>query len=113
MTALTINEQLESHLRRLLQSRDYPKTICPSEVPRSLTIPELNGLGVTSWRDLMDETRAIIWRLRDEQALEILQHGQALDDGIMIEDVKGPIRIRKKYGEAREESERVVMQPGD
>ena len=105
MTAITANEQLESRLHRLLESRVYPKTICPSEVPRSLTISELRGLGVTGWRDLMDETRAIIWRLRDEQELEILQHGKPLDDGITIEDVKGPIRVRKKCGEAREAAE--------
>lgn len=87
---------LQHHLNRLLATRAYPKTICPSEVPRALVAAELAQLGVSSWRELMPDVRRLAWQMRDRGEVEILQRGEALGDDAGLEDVKGPIRVRKK-----------------
>lgn len=86
---------LESHLNRLLSSREPPKTICPSEAPRSLTSAELQQLGASGWRDLMHESRRIVWEMRDKGEVEILQRGEVLGEDVTMDDVKGPIRVRR------------------
>lgn len=83
------------HVNRLLSSREYPKTICPSEVPRALTATELEATGTRNWRDLMPEVREILWEMRQNGEVEILQKGTLVPDGIALENVKGPIRARK------------------
>ena len=86
------------HLERLLSSRPHPKTICPSEVARSLTTSELEGCGVTTWRDLMPDIRGLLWKMRDKGEVEILQGGQPIPSTLLVEDIKGPIRARKRSG---------------
>ncbi len=93
---------LELRLAQLLDKREYPKTICPSEVPRGLNAQELQELDASSWRDLMDLTRMLVWAMRDRGEVEILQRGQVLDDQLRLEDVKGPIRVRKKRNGAHD-----------
>ena len=88
------------HLNRLLSSRQHPKTICPSEVPRALSTLELRQIGVSDWRDLMPEVRTILWIMRDRGEVEILQKGVPLPDNLTIEDVVGPIRARRKKADA-------------
>ncbi len=83
------------HVERLLTSREYPKTICPSEVPRALTAAELRTTGSSTWRDLMPEVRQMLWEMRHRGEVEILQKGSLLPDGIQLEDLKGPIRARR------------------
>ena len=86
---------LRPHLDRLLSSRDYPKTICPSEVPRALTAAELRACGASDWRSLMPAVRDILWNMREKGEVEILQKGSLVPQGIELGDVKGPIRARK------------------
>ncbi|KAK0517133.1 hypothetical protein JMJ35_000288 [Cladonia borealis] len=88
-------EILITHLDRLLSARAYPKTICPSEVPRALTVTELKTLGVSDWRDLMPEVREMIWDLRQRGQVDILQKGSLVPDDVDLTDIKGPIRARK------------------
>ena len=88
-------EILLPHINHLLSSRDHPKTICPSEVPRALTTTELQTLGASSWRELMPEVREMIWEMRKGGKVEILQKGSVIPDGIKLEDIRGPIRARK------------------
>lgn len=88
-------EILVAHLDRLLSARAYPKTICPSEVPRALTTAELKTLGVSDWRDLMPDVREMLWDLRQRGQVDILQKGLLVPDDIDLPDIKGPIRARK------------------
>ena len=55
-----IIDSLTEKLEELLRER-YPKTICPSEVPRAMEPEELNDLGALTWRDLMPYMRDIVW----------------------------------------------------
>ena len=82
-----------AHADRLLRARDYPKTICPSEVARALSAEELQLLDSAGWRDSMDHVRHIFWQLREEGEVEILQKGQVVD-ATQLQDVRGPIRVR-------------------
>lgn len=91
----TRREILLPHVNRLLSSRDHPKTICPSEVPRALTPTELEATGALSWRDLMPEVREILWEMRQQGKVEILQKGLLVPDGMALDHVRGPIRARR------------------
>lgn len=82
-------------LNRLLSAREYPKTICPSEVARALSATDLVLLGVSEWRDLMPEVREILWTMRDRGEVEILQRGAPLPEGTELQNIKGPIRARR------------------
>ena len=82
------------HLNRLLSTREYPKTICPSEVARAIPTRELETLGVQNWRELMPKIRETLWGMRQRGEVEILQKGTVLEN-IRLEDIKGPIRARR------------------
>ena len=86
---------LMPHIDRLLSARDYPKTICPSEVARALTAAELKACDATDWRNLMPSVRDILWSMREKGEVEILQKGSLLPQGIELGEVKGPIRARR------------------
>ena len=84
---------LQQHLTAFLAKRDPPKTFCPSEVARALTADELAHLGYTEWRDAMPAIRELAWTVRDAGECQILQKGQPID--VDIDDVRGPIRVRR------------------
>jgi hypothetical protein len=88
-------DPLRTHLSTLLQSRAYPKTICPSEVARALSSVDLETCGATEWRDLMPAIREIVWEMRGRGEVEILQRGEVLGLDIGVEDVRGPVRVRR------------------
>ncbi|KAL8775042.1 MAG: hypothetical protein Q9209_000521 [Squamulea sp. 1 TL-2023] len=89
-----ITETLKKLLLDKLQSRQYPKTICPSEIPRALSQSEFASMGVSEWRDLMPLVRTILFDMRSEGEVEILQKGQVIPPETTLEDIKGPIRAR-------------------
>jgi hypothetical protein len=41
----------------------------------------------------MDHVRGVVWQLREEGEVEVLQKGQAVD-ATQLQDVRGPIRVR-------------------
>jgi hypothetical protein len=86
---------IESHMHRLLLSRELPKTICPSEVARALSKEELQSLDLEQWRDAMPLIREQAWNWRTEGKLEILQRGDPIDPSLSPENVSGPIRLRR------------------
>jgi Protein of unknown function (DUF3253) len=89
-------EPVIPHFNQLLDSRSYPKTICPSEAARALSAAELQATGAASWRDLMPGIRHLAFQLRDKGELEILQKGEVLPESKALEQTVGPIRLRRK-----------------
>lgn len=87
---------LAKHLEDFLNKREPPKTFCPSEVARALTQDEMNDLGLEEWRDAMPGVRELVWKLRDRGECDIVQKGEVLGENVGPEDVKRPIRIRRK-----------------
>lgn len=87
-----LSASLRAPVLSLLNSRTYPKTLCPSEVARSLSTTDLSSLGAASWRDLMPALRELAFKMRDEGVLEVLQRGEVSRQ--RAEEVRGPIRLR-------------------
>ncbi|KAI9710737.1 MAG: hypothetical protein M1820_002570 [Bogoriella megaspora] len=94
---------LEARFTTLLSSRVWPKTACPSELPRSLSKSELDQLGAPEWRYLMPRMREMAFEMRDRGEVEVLQRGEVLGGNVRLEEVKGPIRVRAK---ARDDDQR-------
>ncbi|KAJ6258667.1 hypothetical protein Dda_6715 [Drechslerella dactyloides] len=88
-TSDRLSDQL-MHLLRSRQAKNSSSTICPSEVPRSLE--KAGEIAPGTWRQHMDEVRAMVFRLRDEGVVEVLQQGQVVS--VPLEEVTGPIRVR-------------------
>jgi hypothetical protein len=86
-------EVILKHAYRLISARDYPKTICPSEIARALSAPELLALNAPDWRATMDNVRELVWELRAQGEVEVLQKGEVLD-AESLSDIRGPIRLR-------------------
>ncbi|KAK8218900.1 hypothetical protein IWZ01DRAFT_427920 [Phyllosticta capitalensis] len=93
-----MSSPLESSLNHFLTHRAYPKTFCPSEVVRALSSQELTAEGAKEWRELMPRIRQVVWEMRDRGEVEILQRGEVLGNHVGVDDVKGPIRIRRVSG---------------
>lgn len=100
---------LKAHIDRLLSSRECPKTICPSEVPRALMAAELKACGTSDWRSLMPATRDILWNMREKGEVDILQKGFVVPEGIELADIKGPIRARKISAARSSEGESLTL----
>lgn len=79
----------------LLDAREYPKTICPSEVARSLSSDQLSRAGAKSWREMMSSVREVAWSMRSCNRLEVLQRGQLVAEDVALADITGPIRLRR------------------
>jgi hypothetical protein len=90
----TSSDLLSTRFQALLSQRAYPKTICPSEVARSLSASDLRVLGVSSWRDLMPRLRQMAFKARDRGEVQLLQRGSIIGSEMGLEDVRGPIRVR-------------------
>ena len=87
---------LQTHFDDFLKKREPPKTFCPSEVARALTADELRQAGYEEWREAMDDIRRLAWELRDQDVCEITQKGEVVGQDVGPNDVKGPIRVRRK-----------------
>lgn len=88
------NGILEQRLIEVLHSREHPKTICPSEVPRTLSNADLGTIGVSDWKALMDPVRTLLFEMRTSGQVEILQKGEVVSPGTALGDIRGPIRAR-------------------
>jgi Protein of unknown function (DUF3253) len=84
------------HIHHILDSRSFPKTLCPSEAARALSAAELQKTGVDHWRDLMPAIRELAFELRDRGVLQILQKGVVLPESQTMQQTVGPIRLRRK-----------------
>lgn len=73
---------IENALFALLKKRASGKTICPSEVARSLDNE--------NWRTLMDSVHATATTLAEQGNIEITQKGQSIHP----RQRRGPYRIR-------------------
>ena len=84
MTRAPSHSAIEQTILDLLEERDPGKTICPSDVARSLGT-------ATGWRDLMEPARQAAARLVAAGEVEITQGGEVVD----LATARGPIRIRR------------------
>lgn len=57
---------------------------------------ELKVCDADDWHELMPGIRELAWQKRSDGELEILQKGEVLSDDVDLDDVPGPIRLRRK-----------------
>ncbi|MBD1875771.1 DUF3253 domain-containing protein [Nodosilinea sp. FACHB-131] len=87
---MTVSADLRTTLLGLLAQRSPDKTICPSEVARTLS-PE-------NWRELMPAVREVGAELVAEGEIVVRQQGQVVDP----KTARGPIRYGQASGAAGE-----------
>ncbi len=75
-------EDIRRAIEGLLQTRQPPATICPSEAARSLSPKD--------WRPLMPEVRAVAIAMAKDGLLQISQAGRSVD---LDQPLRGPIRL--------------------
>lgn len=76
---------IEKAIFELLDAREPGKTICPSEVARTLAPDD--------WRPLMPQVRAVAVALAGKDGLDILQKGQVIAHD---SEIRGPIRLGRR-----------------
>jgi hypothetical protein len=84
---------ISRHAHRLLSTRAWPKTICPSEIARALSTEELRAMDASEWRDTMDNVRHVVWEKKEAGEVEVMQKGEVVHVE-SLEDIRGPIRVR-------------------
>lgn len=84
-----LDQALEDRILQLLAERDPGKTICPSDVARSLHA-DLSEADPDGWRELMQPTRSAAARLVAAGEVVVTQAGAEID----VTQARGPVRIR-------------------
>lgn len=79
------HDDIAKAIVELLNQREAPKTLCPSEVARAVA--------PGAWRALMPQVRAVALDMARQGALEIRQKGCAVDPDAPL---RGPIRLGHK-----------------
>mmetsp|Transcript_677 Transcript_677/g.868 ORF Transcript_677/g.868 Transcript_677/m.868 type:complete len:130 (+) Transcript_677:37-426(+) len=79
---MMLKQRVRSEIIRLCTLRGAEKTICPSEVARSLD--------KANWRNLMEEVRKAGQELAEEEIIVFTQKGVVINPS----NFKGPIRFR-------------------
>lgn len=81
-----VGNRIESALMALATQRGSQKTFCPSEIPRLV-------LKFPNWRDYMDLTRSIAFRMANSGIVDVMQKG-IVRTASEYETLRGPMRIR-------------------
>jgi Protein of unknown function (DUF3253) len=76
-------DRMAAVVRTLLRHRYADKSICPSDVARTV--------GGNGWRRLMPAVREVAADLADEGVIEVRQRGEVVD----ITTAKGPVRLAR------------------
>ena len=97
-----LDAAINAHLSRLLSQRVPPKTVCPSEVARALSAAELAAGEVHGWRELMPTVRSAVQARRARGEVEVTQGGAVVPAHIGIDEIKGPLRVRRRPGQSPE-----------
>lgn len=75
--------RIADRIMELCLQRGLGKTICPSEVARSLAIDE------NDWRNMMTDVRSVAAELAEQGKIVVTQKGQPVD----VTTAKGPVRF--------------------
>ena len=81
-----VEKKIEAAILSLATQRGTQKTFCPSEIPRLI-------LKLPNWRDYMDLTRKIAFRMAASGIVDITQKG-VVRTASEYESLTGPMRIR-------------------
>jgi hypothetical protein len=82
----SVEKEIEDAIFALATKRGDKKTLCPSEIPRLI-------LKYTNWRDYMDLTRKVAFRMAHSGIVDIMQQGKRRNTD-EFESIHGPIRLQ-------------------
>lgn len=86
---ITSHSDIRDTILRMLDEREAPKTVCPSEVARALA-----GTDEKVWRLLMQPVRRAVVELAGEGQVGVYRKGRPVDP----QDFKGIYRIGRPDG---------------
>lgn len=89
------SEHLQYAFRQMLDHTEPPATFKPSDVASQLTDTQLKDLGYEKWEEALPGVYALAFELREFGDCHILRKGKVLADDVTLEDLDGPIRIRR------------------
>ena len=81
-----LEKEIESAIISLTMTRGCSKSCCPSEIPRLM-------LKYPNWREFMDVTRKVAFKMAELGTIEILQKGAVINSS-QLSCIKGIIRLR-------------------
>lgn len=79
----------------MLDHVEPPEVFKPSEVAQQLSDKDLSALGYEKWEEALPGVYELAWELREFGDCEILRKGVVLPDDVSLEDIDGPVRIRR------------------
>jgi hypothetical protein len=85
---------------QMLDNTEPPQVFKASEVAQLLTDKQLAALGYEKWRDLIPAIKELAWELRELGYCDILQKGKLLGPDVELMEVEGPVRFRRREGQA-------------
>ena len=81
-----LEKEIESAITSLTMTRGCSKSCCPSEIPRLV-------LKYPNWREHMNLTRKVAFKMAELGTIEILQKGSVINCS-QLSCIKGIIRLR-------------------
>lgn len=85
-TGYSEEKEIEDAILSLATQRGDKKTFCPSEIPRLV-------LKLTNWRDRMDLTRKVAFRMARSGIVDVMQRGVVIKT-YDFDTIRGPMRLR-------------------
>ena len=82
----SVEKQIEDAIFALATKRGDNKTLCPSEIPRLI-------LKYPNWRDYMDLTRKVAFRMAHSGIVDVMQQGKRRNTD-EFDSIRGPIRLQ-------------------
>ena len=87
----SVEKEIEDAILALATKRGVTKTLCPSEIPRLI-------LKYKNWRDYMDLTRKVAFRMAHSGIVDIMQQGNRRNTD-EFGSIRGPIRLQLRLSE--------------
>lgn len=85
MSAKSKSNRIAEEMLALVEKRGALKSICPSDVARSV-------FSDSDWRDEMDSVREVAQDLSDRGLIEVTQKGKVIKN---VLESRGPIRLQQ------------------
>lgn len=89
------NEALRAHFTELLDRVEPPESFKPREVAEALTDKQLSKMGYKKQEEAIPAVYELAFESRELGDCEILRKGVVIGDDVTIQDLDGPIRIRR------------------
>jgi hypothetical protein len=87
---------MKEYFASMLDNTDPPEVFKPSAVAQMLTDAQLRECGYDKWEDALPAVYELAFEMRTFGDCEILRKGKVVPEDVGVEEIDGPIRIRRK-----------------